>query len=154
MKDAPWGRVVIREKTSKKSLLGVCDFSYLLLNNNITTNLVAYNTSIMTQFLWTGVLVTSYLGPLEDVIQALARAQSSKNFPGEGSTSKLTWSLAAFSSLQALGLRTSVSSGCHSEVTLGSLPYGSPHWETHNMEACFFKTSKGKCPLARQLLQS
>lgn len=108
----------------------------------------------MTQFLWTRILGTSYPGPLEDVIQELARVGSSKNFPGEGSTSKLTWSLAAFSSLQALRLSTSVSSGCHSEVTLGSLPYGSPHWETHNMEACFFKISKGKCPLASQLLQS
>lgn len=95
----------------------------------------------------------SLAGSQETIIKVSARAGSSENLPEERSASKLTWLLAALCFLQALGLRTTVSSGCHPEVTPRALLHGCPHWEARNMESCFFKTSKGQCPRARQLLQ-
>lgn len=145
--------VVIRKKILRKYPLGVW---FLVINwcKTILLQTEWYKVTHQSHHSFCGPGVWAQLSwvPKKTTIKASTKAGSSENLPEEGSTSRLTWLLVTLRFLQALGLGTTVSSWLSSRITLSSLLHGCPLWEAHDTEPCFFKTSKGECPLARQLL--
>lgn len=86
------------------------------------------------------------LGPLvRAIIKALARAEVSwEGWTGEGSPSTLTHFLAAFSSLLAIGLRTSAP--CHVGLSIWLLASTKPAGE----KVCYQKKAIILCNLIRE----